>query len=254
MKPQTLLRTAALVAAVLAGGAQAAEMTIYQGRDFRGPSYTLKGNANLADINFQDKVSSIVVRSGTWDVCTERDLAGQCATLYPGEYPVLNRRLNNQIESMRVLDRQALSQRDGVVIYSQPNFGGKSVDLKGDAATLTSHGIQDQASSLKVRGGKWEFCTQPNFAGDCVTLAQGDYPSLEQRLNHRIESVREVERQIARADPDFRRGYARGERESDYRDRNDDNRYRGNSYRDNDYRDKSSRENDYRDRSYDNRR
>lgn len=227
MKRHTLLRTAALVAAVIAGGAQAAEMTIYQGRDFRGPSYTLRGNANLGDIDFQNKVSSIVVRSGTWDVCTERDLAGQCVTLYPGEYPVLNRRLNNRIESMRVIDRQALNQRGGgVVIYSQPNFSGKAVDLKGDAATLTSHGIQDQASSLKVRGGKWEFCTQPNFAGDCVTLAQGDYPSLEQRLNHRIESVREVDRQVARADPDFRRGYAQRDRQYDYRERNDDYGYR----------------------------
>jgi len=221
------LRTAALVAAVLAGGAQAAEMTIFQGRDFRGPSYTLKGNANLADVNFQNKVSSIVVRLGTWDVCTDRDLAGECVTLYPGEYPVLNGRLDNRIESMRVLDRQTLSQRDGVVIYSQPNFGGKSVDLKGDAATLASHGIQDQASSLKVRGGKWEFCTQPNFAGDCVTLAQGDYPSLEQRLNHRIESVREVARQVARNEPSYNRDYARRDRDSyDNRDNNyrrDDN-------------------------------
>src|SRR6476620_4072413 len=85
MKRTSLIRTVAVVAAEFAGGAQAAEMTIFQGRDFRGPSYTLKGNANLADIDFQNKVSSIVVRSGTWDVCTEPDLAGQCATLYPGE-------------------------------------------------------------------------------------------------------------------------------------------------------------------------
>jgi hypothetical protein len=241
MKRSTLLRTAALVAAVLAGGAQAAEMTIFQGRDFRGPSYTLKGNANLSDIQFQDRVSSIRVRSGTWDVCTEHDLQGECVTLYPGDYPVLNGRLNNKIESMRVLDRQALNDRAGVVIYSQPNFAGKSVAVKGDAASLVPHGIQDQASSIKVRGGKWQFCTQPNFAGECVTLARGDYPALEQRLNHRIESVREVERYVAdRNERDSRRrDYARGEREYDYRDRHDDD----------DYRDRNSSGN-----RYDNRR
>src|SRR5205085_5442713 len=124
MRQASLIRTVAVVAAVFAGGAQAAEMTIFQGRNFHGPSYTLKGNANLADINFQNTVSSIVVRSGTWDVCTEPDLAGQCVTLYPGEYPVLNSRLNDRIESMRVVDRQALDGRQGVVIYSQPNFSG----------------------------------------------------------------------------------------------------------------------------------
>ena len=232
MNRKTLLSTAALVAAVLAGGAQAAEMTIFQGRDFHGPSYTLKGNANLADIDFQNKVSSIVVRSGTWDVCTDPDLRGECVTLYPGEYPLLNARLNNRIESMRVLDRQALDDRAGVVIYSQPNFAGKSVAVKGDAASLVPHGIQDQASSIKVRGGSWQFCTQPNFAGECVTLARGDYPALEQRLNHRIESVREVERHVAdRSERDsWRRDYARGEREYDYRDRNDDNGYRDREY------------------------
>ena len=237
MKRTSLIRMAAVVAAVLAGGAQAAEMTIFQGPDFRGPSYTLKGNANLGDIDFQNKVSSIVVRSGTWDVCTEPDLAGQCATLYPGEYPVLNSRLNNRIESMRVVDRQVMHGRQGVVIYSQPNFSGKAVDLKGDAASLVPHGIQDQASSIKIRAGRWEFCTQPNFAGDCVTLASGDYPTLEQRLNHRIESVREVDRAMAdRSEPSYRRqrDYASGERNYDYRER-DTNRNRdyGNSYNNN---------------------
>ena len=222
MKSISLVRTAALVAAVLAGGAQAAEMTIFQGRDFRGPSYTLRDNANLADIDFQNRVSSVVVRSGNWDVCTEPDLRGECATLYPGEYPVLNSRLNDRIESMRVLDRQVLNGRQGVVIYSQPNFSGKSVDLKGDAATLVPHGIQDQASSIKIRAGRWEFCSQPNFAGDCVTLARGDYPTLEQKLNHRIESVREVDRVVAdRGNGDARwREYANRERDYDHRERN----------------------------------
>ena len=236
MKALSLVRTAAVVAAVFAGGAQAAEMTIFQGRDFRGPSYTLHDNANLGDINFQNKVSSIIVRSGTWDVCTEPDLAGQCATLYPGEYPVLNSRLNDRIESMRLVDRQVLNGRQGIVIYSQPNYSGKAVTLKGDAATLVPHGIQDQASSIKISGGRWEFCTQPNFAGDCVTLASGEYPTLEQRLNHRIESVREVDRVVAdRGEPNYRRqrDFASGERNYDYRERNTNrDRDYGNGYND----------------------
>jgi len=123
MKRTSLIRTVAVVAAVFAGGAQAAEMTIFQGRDFRGPSYTLKGNANLADIDFQNKVSSIVVRSGTWDVCTEPDLAGQCATLYPGEYPVLNSRLNDRIESGYLSGASRLGGLPGIRKVVWPDEG-----------------------------------------------------------------------------------------------------------------------------------
>jgi hypothetical protein len=226
MNRKPLLRTAALVAALLSGGASAAEMTIFQGRDFRGPSYTLHNNANLGDIDFQNRVSSIVVRSGTWDVCTEPNLQGECVTLLPGEYPRLNARLNDRIESMRLVDRHALEQRRGVVIYTQPNFTGKSLALRGDATNLLTQGMQDQASSIKVEAGRWEFCSQPDFNGDCVTLARGDYPTLEQKLNHRIESVREVERVADRGDRRDQREYARREGGYDYRERNDDSRYR----------------------------
>jgi Beta/Gamma crystallin len=198
---KTILRHALAAAlagtALAAAGVQAAEMTIYGQPGFHGKSFTLRGNANLADINFENRVSSLVVHSGTWEVCTEPDLRGRCVTLGPGEYASLDRRLDDRIESMRTLERHAGRDRDrneGVVIYTQPNFSGKSVALKGAANDLTPHGIQDQASSIVVHSGQWEFCSQPDFRGDCVTLARGEYPTLEQRLLHRVESVREVER------------------------------------------------------------
>lgn len=201
MKPITLLRVAAVTAALFAGAAQAAEMTIFGQPGFEGRSFTLKGNANLADIHFQNRVSSLIVRSGTWEVCTEPDLRGECVTLRPGEYPRLDPRLNDRIESMRVMDRYSGRDRRGsVAIYSQSNFTGKSVTLKDDAADLTPHGLQDQASSIVVHSGRWEFCTQPNYRGDCMTLARGEYADLDQRLKHRVESVREVDRVAGRGD------------------------------------------------------
>jgi len=203
--------TAALAGvALFAAASQAAEMTIYGQPGFQGRSYTLKGNANLADINFQNRVSSIVIRSGTWDVCTEPDLQGHCVTLQPGEYPQLDRSLNDRIESMRVVERSAgrdHGRRDAVVIYTQPNFAGKSVALGGDTTDLSPHGIQDQASSLVIHSGRWEFCSQPNYRGDCVTLGRGEYPTLEQRLNHRIESLREIDRMADRRDHGDRGDY-----------------------------------------------
>lgn len=77
-------------------------------------------------------------------------------------------------------------------LYFQPDFGGRQVTLRGYTPSLASVGFQDQASSLVVHSGSWEFCTQPEFKGDCTTLGPGEYRALNPRLNHRIESAREI--------------------------------------------------------------
>jgi hypothetical protein len=79
-----------------------------------------------------------------------------------------------------------------VVIHKQPNFTGGALTLRNDSGNLTSSGFQDQASSIEVKSGRWQFCSQPDFKGDCVTLEQGKYATLDQKLNHRVESVREL--------------------------------------------------------------
>jgi hypothetical protein len=86
-----------------------------------------------------------------------------------------------------------------VTVYKQPDFGGEALTLRGDAANLGDRGFHDQISSLVVNSGQWQFCTQPEFRGDCVTLGRGQYARLEQNLNHRIESAREVPRVAERA-------------------------------------------------------
>jgi hypothetical protein len=78
--------------------------------------------------------------------------------------------------------------------------------------------VADQASSL-VLDGSWELCSQPNFAGDCKVLQPGRYATLDQALNHRIESARPVQaRRDARAEGP--RDYAGRDRDGrGYRDR-----------------------------------
>lgn len=79
-----------------------------------------------------------------------------------------------------------------VTLYKQPNFGGGDMTLRGPSANLQGTGFYDATSSIVIENGRWEFCTQPEFRGDCVTLGPGRYATLDQRLNHRIESVRPV--------------------------------------------------------------
>ena len=132
-----------------------------------------------------------------------------------------------------------------IVIYKQPNFTGDSRTFNNDDLNLIDNGINDQASSIVVKSGRWQFCSQPNFQGDCQVLEPGQYATLPQALNHRIESFREVTPPVASNDnkryDDDRRGdgrYADGRYADDRRDGryadNRDGRYadsRGGDYR-----------------------
>ena len=97
-----------------------------------------------------------------------------------------------------------------MTLYKQPRFSGDQVTVTNIARDLAPLGITDQASSLVVRGGRWEACTQPDFNGDCRTLAPGEYPTLDPVLNHRIESVRHLQRTARSRERDDWRDNRRG--------------------------------------------
>jgi len=86
----TMLRTALGVAGVLLAAQASAQVTFYQGRDFRGPSFTADGPVwNLERYGFNDRASSAVVDNGEWQVCEDARFGGRCVVLQPGEYPSL---------------------------------------------------------------------------------------------------------------------------------------------------------------------
>ena len=84
------------------------------------------------------------------------------------------------------------AQAAQLTLYKQPNFTGEALTLHNDTTDLSGAHFQDQVSSVVVRSGRWQVCTSPNFQGNCSVLGPGEYPTLEQDLNHRIESVRQL--------------------------------------------------------------
>lgn len=80
-----------------------------------------------------------------------------------------------------------------VTIYEDDNFRGRGVTIDQPVGDFNRYGFNDRVSSASVRAGTWQFCTEINFRGRCVTLAPGDYRSLAgMGLNDRISSMREV--------------------------------------------------------------
>jgi hypothetical protein len=218
------LLAAAAVLATFTHAAFAGELTLFSDSNFRGQRVTLDREApNLADFGFNDRASSVVVRSGTWMLCEHANFGGRCAEFGPGEYRELPG-FNDAISSARQIDRGAQGRwrdrdddrgngyendrdhdrggwrggwqgggRGGpeVVMFAGPSFQGQQVELAQDVRSMSDVGFNDRATSLIIRAGRWEFCEHADFRGECIVLGPGRYDVLD-RMNNRISSMRRV--------------------------------------------------------------
>jgi len=213
---------AAAVLATFAHAAFAGELTLFSDSNFHGQRLVLDRDApNLADFGFNDRASSVVVRSGTWVLCEHANFGGRCAEFGPGEYRELPG-FNDAVSSARQVDRggqgrwrdddrgngygndrdhdrggwQGRGQGGGrggpdVVMFAGPGFQGQQVELSQDVRAMSDVGFNDRATSLIIREGRWEFCEHADFRGECIVLGPGRYDVLD-RMNNRISSMRRV--------------------------------------------------------------
>lgn len=194
------LRAGIIGAALLAGAAQAAEMTLYKQPGFAGGQLTLRGNTpEISSVGFSDQASSIVVSSGRWEVCTQPNFGGDCVTIGPGQYPVLDPRLNHRIESAREVgtyaDRKGSYSNYGqgnIELYGQPEFRGRTMALDRDAPSLEGTGFNDRASSLVVNEGTWQLCSDAGYSGTCRIFSPGRYADLGYGMAKQVSSARLV--------------------------------------------------------------
>jgi uncharacterized protein YcfJ len=96
-------KMAVAVAALCAAGHAAAQVTFYEGNDFHGRAFTANRSLNNFNANkFNDRVSSVVVEGGRWQVCENMNFGGRCAVLSKGRYASLaSISFDNNISSVR---------------------------------------------------------------------------------------------------------------------------------------------------------
>ncbi|MEO5671334.1 MAG: beta/gamma crystallin-related protein [Ramlibacter sp.] len=97
----------ALGAAAMVLASQAmAQITFYEGEDFRGRALTT--DRRIGDMErqgFSDRASSIVIDRGRWEVCEDIRFEGRCMVLRRGSYPSLREMgMANTISSVRPAD------------------------------------------------------------------------------------------------------------------------------------------------------
>jgi hypothetical protein len=206
--PWRLLAGTAL--ALMAGCALAGEITLYKDRDFRGDTLTLRRAASdLERTGFNDSASSVIVREGMWEVCTDPFYRGNCTRLAPGEYSGLERTLNDRIASVREIvgvstapvvsppvvsapvvtsPPVVVAAAPRIVLYERPGFSGSGVEITETHGNLNRIPSYGPASAVIVYGGTWRLCTGEYYRGECADFAPGRYDSLGS-LNGRIYSA-----------------------------------------------------------------
>lgn len=187
-----------------AAGAASAQIALYENDNFNGRTFRASNSvSNFGDSGFNDKASSVTIRGGSWQLCSDADFRGRCITLGPGRYPSLSSwGLNDKVSSLRESDGWG-------------GFGG------GD------NGRRDEPP----RGGRWDDNSEPRvymgsnrfgrvtYDNGCVVF----YDPQGRRQDSRSDCS---SRQLRRADDAmsaYRRdqGHNRYDNDSSWRDRGD---------------------------------
>lgn len=195
-------RTALLAAAAwLAGAAaaQAGELTLFSNENFNGREVTLRDvTPDLVDLGFNDRASSMIVRSGRWEICVDSEFRGNCAVYERGEYRNLAR-FNDRISSAREVGTgrnrsswRHYGERRGLIeLFTERGNNGNSTRVVRDTNDFVQIGFNDRAQSVVVEEGTWQLCDDSDYRGRCRVFTPGRYPDLGE-LTGRVSSARRV--------------------------------------------------------------
>ena len=118
---------------------------------------------------------------------------------------------------------QAIAQ---ITFYEREGFQGRTFTADRQVGNFGRYNFNDVASSVVVQSDRWEVCEDARFAGRCVVLRPGRYPSLAgMGLNDRISSARIVDRNARIEENRYAPAQAAA---NDYRRRGDERLYEAN--------------------------
>lgn len=190
LKPLALAVAAVCATGVLSPSqAKAADIELYSSTSFAGD--VVGFNGDVADLNaygFSNRASSIRIRRGVWQVCSDANYRGNCMTLDRDVANLTSVGLNDSITSFR---RSAGSgQNHEIIVYSDTGYGGARQAFNGAVPDLQRYGLDNRISSLRLRGGAWEICDGRNYSGECEVVASDVANLNDYDMNNRVSSLR----------------------------------------------------------------
>ena len=199
----------AIVVAACASGVLAQEITLFEDDNFNGARYGANNSVDdLSRVGFNDRASSVIVRSGSWQLCADSYFRGTCITLQPGQYPSLNSMgMNDAVSSIREVgwssgggwpggNQSGGNQGGGwgsgggsLVLFSSPGLTGQQFPVNGPMRNFDGTGFNDRAQSAVVNGGTWQLCADADFMSSCEVFSPGRYDNLGS-VSGRVSSAR----------------------------------------------------------------
>lgn len=192
------VRSIAFMAVLVASAAAAQPIRFFESENLTGQSFTAATTIdNFERFGFNDRASSLEVHSGAWELCSDAYFRGHCVTLRAGIYRSLQSMgLDHRVSSARPVPGPGPAagsdwENASVVLYELDHFSGRNFPASTAVADLSSVAFNDPASSIYIRRGRWQFCSDAYYFGQCQVLAPGSYRNLSSMgMNHRISSLR----------------------------------------------------------------
>ncbi|MCA8897854.1 MAG: beta/gamma crystallin-related protein [Hyphomonas sp.] len=187
---------------------------LYSNAGYSGQGIQIDGAVpDLARLRFNDRASSITIRSGAWQVCTDANFRGRCEIIDTSTPRLADWRLNDNISSLRPAGYgSGYADRSGYGNYGQGGYRqpgawngswggslvlfpdtagrGQPVEISSDVPDLANYRFNDRASSFLVTGGTWLVCEHANYQGRCEVLSRGEGDLRQMRMNDNISSIR----------------------------------------------------------------
>lgn len=161
---------------------------------FRGEAIQVDGAiSDLKPMRFNDRTSSISIRSGAWEVCTDANFRGRCATIDTSVSRLSDLRLNDNVSSLRPVGYWQIGNRGrpaDLVLFPKAGLRGDPIGINRNIPDLAAHRFNDRASSVLVTSGTWLACEHANYRGRCEVISRGSGDLRPIGLNNNISSIR----------------------------------------------------------------
>lgn len=188
----------ALALAAGCGSALAqAEIRVCDRPNLNGRCVDLRhGVGDLRRFDFEQRVTSFEIRSGTWLMCSQPGFGGRCEAFTQSVDNLRRTGFNNVVASLRPVRGGGQGgggwDRSSITLYETPNYTGRGWTFADDEPDLARYGLGDRVSSARVTGrGSWNLCFDANYQR-CRTI-DGSVSDLRQiGMNNTISSVQQV--------------------------------------------------------------
>jgi Beta/Gamma crystallin len=171
---------ALLLSVLLTTEAHAERIRLYQAENYHGNGRLFAAEEqNLRAEGDPSQVASAKVITGRWLLCERAFFGGSCLWISHDIPSFHALAFGSEVESLRpervpVLRRQwgdrRPASRSSLALFSGANYEGDWVALKESAPNLGEAGVAFSPSSVVLQSGAWRLCTQPDFAGACLSM------------------------------------------------------------------------------------